>query len=71
MALRLPVLQRRSDEDCGECGTCDYCARMTPALMALADVPCTDQELDAPDQVVASALTMFLAAKREPPSRSS
>jgi hypothetical protein len=44
---------------------------MTPALMALADVPCTDQELDAPDQVVASALTLFSTATREPPSGSS
>jgi hypothetical protein len=56
---------RNADDDCdvvdqsGTCRGCDYCARMTPALIALASEPCDEKDLIAPDDVVEAALAMF------------
>lgn len=51
---------RADDGDCAAgCRGCDYCARMTPALIALASTPCDDEALLAPDGVVEAALILF------------
>lgn len=59
---------RMNDEfsaDCREnCGDCQYCPRMTPALIALASVPCDEQDLVAPDSVVNSAVALFTTPDR-------
>jgi hypothetical protein len=57
MQLRMSAVD---PDDCSAgCRGCDYCARMTPALIAMASTPCSIEELTPPEDLVAAALVLF------------
>ena len=52
------------DDGCTRCDACTYCARMTPALMAIGFTDCSQADLDVPDDVVKAALALFAGGER-------
>ena len=48
-----------ANEGCTRHDACTYCARMTPALMALGSTECSEADLHVPEEVVKAAIDLF------------